>query len=66
MERFLELVIVTPQASYCVSTLDKLDEEREFLRKVGERIERIEMRCYEREGGAFGEWGECICKQVIG
>ena len=65
MERFIEIAIITSQATYMVDTLETMEVQRKFLRKVNEPIERIEVRCYERDGGDI--WGEadCICKQVI-
>jgi hypothetical protein len=65
MERFIEIAIITAQATYLVDTLETMESQREFLRKVNEPIERIEVRCYERDEGDI--WGEanCICKSVI-
>ena len=65
MERFIEIAIITAQATYMVDTLEAMESERIFLRKVGEDVKRIEVRCYERDEGEI--WGEadCICKQVI-
>lgn len=65
MERFIEIAIITAQATYLVDTLETMESQREFLRKVGEDVHRIELRCYERDEGDI--WGEadCICKSVI-
>ena len=68
MERFIEIAIITAQATYMVDTLETMESQREFLRKVNEPIERIEVRCYERDERDEGDiWGEadCICKSVI-
>jgi hypothetical protein len=72
MERFIEIAIITAQATYMVDTLEAMEAQRKFLRKVNEPIKRIEVRCYEREDADM--WGDgedvfddvyCICKQVI-
>lgn len=65
MERYIEIAIITAQATYLVDTLETMEAQRKFLRKVNEPINRIEVRCYERDEGDI--WGEadCICKQVI-
>lgn len=65
MERFIEIAIITAQATYLVDTLETMEAQRKFLRKVGEDVHRIELRCYERDEGDI--WGEadCICKSVI-
>lgn len=65
MERFIEIAIITAKATYLVDTLETMESQREFLRKVGEDVHRIELRCYERDEGDI--WGEadCICKSVI-
>lgn len=65
MERFIEIAIITAQATYMVNTLEAMEAQRRFLRKVSEDVQRIEVRCYERfEGEIWGE-ADCICKQVI-
>ena len=66
MERYMEIAIITVQATYMVSTLSVLEKELKFLKKVNEKVERIEMRCYERPQDQIFEIGECICKQIIG
>lgn len=66
MERYIQIAIVTHKATYCVNTLEELDAERKFLRTVSEPIERIEVRCYEKDSEDIWGCGECICKQVIG
>lgn len=66
MERYMEIAIITAQATYMVATLSVLEKELKFLKKVNEKVERIEMRCYERPKDQIFEMGECICKQIIG
>lgn len=66
MERYMEIAIITAQATYMVDTLSVLEKELKFLKKVNEKVERIEMRCYERPKDQIFEMGECICKQIIG
>lgn len=66
MERYMEIAIITAQATYMVDTLAVLEKELKFLKKVNEKVERIEMRCYERPKDQIFEIGECICKQIIG
>lgn len=66
MERYMEIAIITAQATYMVGTLSALETELKFLKKVNEKVERIEMRCYERPKDQIFEMGECICKQIIG
>lgn len=66
MERYMEIAIITAQATYMVDTLSTLKTELKFLKKVNEKVERIEMRCYERPKDQIFEMGECICKQIIG
>lgn len=66
MERYIEIAIITAQATYMVSTLSALEEELAFLKRVNENVERIELRCYERPKDQIFEMGECICKQIIG
>lgn len=66
MERYMEIAIITAQATYMVDTLSTLETELKFLKKVNEKVERIEMRCYERPKDQIFEMGECICKQIIG
>ena len=72
MERYIEIAIITAQATYMVNTLETMEAQREFLRKVNEPIQRIEVQCYEREevdmwgdGKDYFEDADCICKQVI-
>mgnify|MGYP003504717462 CR=1 FL=1 len=66
MKRYMEIAIITAQATYMVDTLSALETELKFLKKVKEKVERIEMRCYERPKDAMFELGECICIQRIG
>lgn len=65
MEQYIEIAIITAQATYLVDTLEEMETQRKFLRKVGKTIDRIEVRCYECDEGEI--WGEadCICKKVI-
>lgn len=65
MERYIEIAIITAQATYLVDTLEEMESQRKFLRKVGKTIDRIEARCYECDEDSI--WGEadCICKKVI-